>query len=85
MKCIGCFLDVSSEVLGNTVAKHWKYDEIWHIKCYHNRFGGKISKVDKSLDGTMLNHWEERVTKWLIDKKRFTMLLEDFDGDEDNI
>jgi len=83
MKCEGCYSDVSSEILGDTIAKHPSYNEIWHIKCYHNQFGGKVSKVNESLDGTMLNHWEEKITKWLMDKKSFMLLLEDFDGDED--
>ena len=86
MKCIGCGLDISQEVVGKTIAEHDFYDEIWHIKCMHNSFGGKVKKKHSSLDGKKLSHWEEVITEWLRNNKTFNLLIEsDYDGDEKSL
>tara|TARA_R110002051_G_scaffold325769_1_gene431022 strand:+ start:5782 stop:6384 length:603 start_codon:yes stop_codon:yes gene_type:complete len=83
-ECTGCFLDISSEKLGETIVKHDNYDEIWHLKCYYYQFGGKVVKISEDLDGTKLSHWEEVITEYRMDKRRFNLLLEsDFEGDEE--
>lgn len=84
MKCEGCLLDISSEVLGRTIAEHEHYPEVWHVKCYYNQYGGRVAKKNTSLDGTKLGHWEEVVTEWLRNKKSFNLLIEsDYDGNEE--
>ena len=84
MRCVGCKEDISSEKLGKTIAEHDLYPEVWHIKCMHNSFGGRVEKIDVSLDGSKLSHWREVITEWLMNKKTFNSLIKsDYEGNEE--